>query len=424
MKAYISRIADQQIKQKLAIMGAVLIEGPKWCGKTTTAEQFTKSQLYLADPDKKKDYQIIGNADPKSLLDGEKPRLIDEWQVAPKLWDAICFDVDHSQSLGRYILTGSSTPQNKKDIFHSGTGRFAWVKMRPLSLYESGDSNGTVSLETLFDGPEGLSAKANEITLKQLAFLSCRGGWPHCQKIPSKSASLQVAFEYINGLVRGDFSPSETFDERKTNRLRKLLRSLARNQGTQATLETIKNDMGKNTTSPNTLKADLNELRRLFVIEDALAWNPNLRSQTAIRTSDTRFFVDPSIATAALGLGPQDLIEDMNTFGLVFETLCFRDLRIYAELLNGDLYHYRDRNGLECDAVLHLRNGKYGLIEIKIGGDDLIEEGAASLLDLASKIDTDKMPAPSFKMVLTGVGSYAYQREDGVYVVPIGCLKP
>lgn len=423
MKKYISRIVDQQIRQKLDTIGAVLIEGPKWCGKTTTAEQFAMSKLYLADPDKKKDYQIIGDVDPKSLLDGEKPRLIDEWQVAPKLWDAIRFDVDHSRGLGRYLLTGSSTPRNKKEIFHSGTGRFAWVKMRPLSLYESGDSSGEISLKALFNGTQDTVAKADETSLERLAFLVCRGGWPSCLRLPKK-AMLQVAFEYLNGLVMGDFSLEREIDGRKVERLRRLLRSLARNQGTQATLETIMNDMGKGVTSPNTLKADLGELQRLFVIEDALAWNPNLRSQTAIRTSDTRFFVDPSIAAAALGFGPEDLINDMNTFGLIFETLCFRDLRVYAELINGDLYRYRDKNGLECDAVVHLRNGQYGLIEIKIGGDESIEEGAASLRDLSAKIDTSKMPAPSFSMVLTGVGEYAYRRDDGIYVIPIGCLGP
>ena len=424
MKEYIPRVTDRQIKQKLGIMGAVLIEGPKWCGKTTTAEQFAKSMLYLADPDKKRDYQAVGSIDPKSLLDGAKPRLVDEWQVAPKIWDAIRYDVDHEGEVGQYILTGSSTPQNKKEIFHSGVGRFAWVRMRPLSLYESGDSSGKLSLGGLFDNPGNLAVEAKAIDLNRLAFLVCRGGWPHCQVIPDEHAALKVAFEYVNGIVNGDFSANEDIDPRKTDRLRKLLRSLARNQGTQATQETIMADMGKGATSPNTLKADLSELRRLFVTEDALAWNPNLRSQTAIRTSDTRYFVDPSIAAAALGFGPKDLINDMNTFGLIFETLCFRDLRIYAELLNGDLYHYRDKNGLECDAVLHLRNGQYGLIEIKIGGDELIEEGASNLRDLEAKIDTSKMPAPSFRMVLTGVGAYAYLREDGIYVVPIGCLKP
>lgn len=423
---YYPRIIDQKIKQNQAVMGATVIEGPKWCGKTTTAEQFTKSQLYLADPDKIKEYKILGDASPKKLLEGEKPRLIDEWQVAPKLWDAIRFDVDHSRGFGQYILTGSSSPRNKKEIFHGGTGRFSWAKMRPMTLYESEDSSGDISLTDLFASKQNLTGVNKIDSIDRLAFLTCRGGWPRVKEIASDADSLRVAFEYVNGIAKtGPDGEDEENTRRKTERLRRELRSLARNQGTQASMETILADMGGNPPDPRTLKSDLDELARLFVTEDSLAWNPNLRSQTAIRTSDTRYFVDPSIGTAALGLGPEDLINDMNTFGFLFETLCVRDLRVYAEALDGDVYHYRDKSGLECDAVVHLRNGRYGLIEIKIGGDALVQEGVEKLTDLRNNLDTEKMKEPAFMAVVTGLGAYAYQRpEDGIYVVPIGCLKP
>lgn len=423
MSTYRPRIIDQKIRQKLNIMGAVVIEGAKWCGKTTTAEQFTKSQLYLSDPARITEYQVMGDAEPAIMLEGEKPRLIDEWQVAPKLWDAIRSDVDHAKDTGRYILTGSSTPQNKQDIFHSGTGRFAWVRMRPLSLYETGDSTGDVSLSDLFNQPKKITGKTSVNNFSRLAFLLCRGGWPQLFRMNSEDDMLQIPFEYINGLIRADLS-NET-PSRKSLRIESLLRSLARHQGTQASNETILSDVGEDLTSPNTMKLDLAELRHLFVTEDVLAWNPNLRSKVAIRTSDTHYFVDPSIATAALGLGPNDLINDFNTFGLIFETLCVRDLRIYVEKSDGTIYHYRDKNGLECDAVIHLRNGKYGLIEFKLGGDELINEGASRLMTLRKKLSENHIPDPSFLAVVTGIGEFAYRREeDGVLVLPIGCLKP
>ena len=423
---YFPRIVDAQVQQCMAIMGAVVIEGPKWCGKTTTAEQFAKSNLYLADPDKINEYRIVGDVSPKILLEGEKPRLIDEWQVAPKLWDAIRFDVDHSKEFGQYLLTGSSSPRDKKNIFHTGTGRFSWVKMRPMSLYESGDSSGSVSLAELFSTPKTINGKSKVASFEDMAYLTCRGGWPRISVIKDKDASLRVAYEYVNGVVKTD--PDNEGEEnapKKTERLRRLLRSLARNQGTQASMETILEDMGSGFSSPKTLKSDLDNLTRLFVTEDSMAWNPNLRSQTAIRTSDTRYFVDPSIAVASLGLGPGDLAADVNTFGFLFETLVIRDLRIYADVLNGNVYHYRDKSGSECDAVIHLRNGNYGLVEIKIGGDNLINEGVERLITLRENLDTTKMKEPSFMAVVTGTGEYAYRRpEDGIYIVPIGCLKP
>lgn len=422
---YYPRIIDEKIRQSMAVTGAVVIEGPKWCGKTTTAEQFAKSKLYLADPDKIKEYKIIGETSPKTLLVGEKPRLLDEWQVAPKLWDAIRFDVDHTREFGQYILTGSSSPRDKKEIFHTGTGRFSWIKMRPMSLYESGDSSGDVSLADLFSASNEVTGVNKADSMERLSFLTCRGGWPRVKDIKNEADSLRIAFTYVDGIVKTD--PDKEDEEntrRKAERLRRLLRSLARNQGTQASVETIIADMGSISPDPKTVRADLDELAKLYVTENSLAWNPNLRSQTAIRTSDTRYFVDPSIGTAALGLGPGDLIADMNTFGFLFETMCVRDLRIYAEVLDGDVYHYRDKAGSECDAVIHLRNGKYGLAEIKIGGDTLIEEGADKLTDLRKNLDTTKMEEPSFMAVITGTGAYAYQRPDGIYVIPIGCLKP
>ena len=306
---------------------------------------------------------------------------------------------------------------------HSGTGRFSWLTMRPMSLYESGESNGKVSLAQLFETPEKILA-VNKLKIEDLAFLICRGGWPFASMLQGEAALVQ-AFDYVDAVVKKDVSRVDGVN-RNTTTLRLLLRSYARNQGSQATIGTIVADMAtndENEVSVKTAGGYLEALRKIFVIEDSEAWNPNLRSKTAIRTANTRYFIDPSLGTAVLGLGPKDLIQDLNTLGLFFETLCVRDLRVFADALDGNVFHYRDKNGLECDAVVHLRNGKYGLVEVKLGGDKLINEGAANLLTLASKINTEKMNDPSFMMVLTGTGDYAYRRKDGVYVVPIGCLK-
>jgi predicted AAA+ superfamily ATPase len=357
------------------------------------------------------------------LLEGKKPRLIDEWQVAPSLWDSIRFESDHSSSLGLFILTGSAVPADLSQVVHTGTGRIGWLRMRPMSLWESEDSTGEVSLEELFTTP-ALIKGTSDINLEKIAFLTCRGGWPLAVNMKSDIA-LDQAFDYVDAVEKRDVSLADGVN-RDPSRTHRLLRSYARHQGSQANYATIKADLQANEAesfSEETIASYINALKKIFVIEDSEAWNPNLRSKSAIRTSDTRYFSDPSIATAALGLGPSDLINDLNTFGLIFETLCVRDLRVYAEALNGKVYHFRDKNGLECDAVIHLRNGSYGLVEIKIGGDNLIEEGAKTLKDLAGKIDLDRMKSPSFLMVLTAVGTYAYRREDGVYVVPVGCLK-
>lgn len=423
IERYRPRIADKLLKRKLRGKGAVLLEGAKWCGKTTTAEQLCNSVLYMSEPEKREQNIQLARINPSLLLRGDKPRLIDEWQVAPQLWDAVRFEADHSPDLGLFILTGSSVPPDMSEVIHSGTGRFAWLKMRPMSLWESGESTGDVSLSNLFDGNLNIAGVSN-LNLERIAFISCRGGWPLSVDMEDDIA-LDQAFDYVSAIERRDIQQADGID-RDPSRVHRLLRSYSRHQGAQVNNSAIRADLVENegeSLDSDTIASYINALKKIFVIEDVEAWNPNLRSKTAIRSSDTRYFTDPSIATSALGLSPADLIADLNTFGLVFETLCMRDLRVYAEALNGGVYHYRDKNGLECDAVVHLRDGRYGLIEIKLGGETLISQGASTLLSLADKIDTTKMKAPSFLMVITATGDYAYRREDGVLVVPIGCLK-
>ena len=422
MKKYRARIADDNLKRKLEGKGAVLIEGPKWCGKTTTAEQLAASVLYMDDPERKQQNITMPEINPKRLLQGETPRLIDEWQLAPKLWDAIRFEVDHRGELGQFVLTGSAVPPDTKEITHSGTGRFTWLTMRPMSIYESGDSSGDVSLKDLFDGVpvDGCS----NLSFERLAFLVCRGGWPQAVDMRDEIA-LDQATDYLDAVIHSDINRVDNV-QKNAEQVRRFMRSYARNQGSQTPNTVLAQDVAANDGAKigdDTIGQYTSALRKIFVIEDMPAWNPNLRSKTAIRSSDTRYFVDPSIAVAALGIGPNDLINDLNTFGFLFETLCVRDLRVYADALNGSVYHYRDKDGQECDAVIHLRNGKYGLIEIKLGGDKLINEGVKSLKAMEAKIDTGRMNNPSFLMVLTGTGDYAYRRPDGVYVVPIGALK-
>lgn len=424
MMIYRRRIADDLIKDKLEAMGAILIEGPKACGKTTTAEQHANSVIYMDDPRKKEQYRQMAETNIDLLLEGATPRLIDEWQNTPQLWDAIRFEVDHRGDEGHFILTGSAVPAKKDKISHTGTARFGWVTMRPMSLWESGDSAGGVSLKRLFENKDKVGA-TNNLTLEKLAYAICRGGWPSAIQKKTEKAALTLVEEYYEAIVRSDISRVDNI-VRNQETARRIMRSYARHQGTQTSISAILADIKSNevsTISDETISSYLEALRQIFVIEDMPAWNPNLRSKTAIRTSDTRYFNDPSIATAALGIGPQDLINDLNTMGLFFETLCVRDLRVYADALGGQVYHFRDKNGLECDAVIHLKNGSYGLVEIKLGGERLIEEGSKTLTELTQKIDTTKMKEPAFRMILTGVGDYAYQRTDGIIVVPIGCLK-
>lgn len=421
---YRNRIADKLLSNQLEAAGVVLIQGPKWCGKTTTAKRQAKSVLYMDDPRTRETNIMLSESEPLMLFQGDTPKLIDEWQLAPKLWDAARFEVSQRGLPGQLIFTGSAVPPNTSEITHSGTGRFAWLTMRPMSLWESEESTGAVSLEGLFHGKCTKAAVAKDYSLEQLAFLLCRGGWPGSLILSDQAALLQIN-NYVDAVVNSDISRVDGVS-RNADFARRLLRSYARHQGTQAPISTIYQDLVTNNLGAmtvETISSYLLALKQIFVIEDVVAWNPNLRSKTTIRTSDTRYFVDPSIAIAVLGVGPEDLIKDLNTFGLLFETMAIRDLRVYADALNGQVYHYRDRNGLECDAVVHLRNGNYGLIEIKLGGDSLIESGAETLKKLASRIDTDKMPAPSFLMVLTGIGPYSYQREDGILVVPITSLK-
>ena len=423
---YRARIADKLLERKLRGKGAVLITGAKWCGKTTTAEQVAKSVIYMDDPKLKPTYLSLAEIGIEQLLEGDTPHLIDEWQLAPQLWDAIRYEVDHREALGQFILTGSAVPADVSTIDHSGTGRFARLTMRPMSLWESGDSTGEVSLRALFDGERQVRG-FSEFDLEDIAYLICRGGWPKAVAM-DKDISLDQAKDYVDSVAESDLSRVDGV-QRNSETTRRLLRSYARHQGSQATLGTILADItagGNYEVSDRTISDYIEALRKIFLIEDVEAWNPNLRSKTAIRSSDTRYFVDPSIAAGAIGIGPGDLVKDLNTMGLLFETLCVRDLRVYAESLDGKVYHYRDKNDLECDAVIHLRNGSYGLVEIKLGGDKLIQEGVSTLTKLAEKIDTDKMSAPSFKMILTAVGSYAYPLSDAddVIVVPIGCLRP
>lgn len=422
MENYRKRVADEILKRKLEGKGAVLIEGPKWCGKTTTAEQIAGSILYMDDPEKREQNALMATLNPKMLLDGDSPRLIDEWQIVPKLWDAIRFEIDHRKGFGHFILTGSAVPVETTEITHSGTGRITWMTMRPMSLFESGESSGEVSLGELFRTPEFIEGKS-VLDLNRLAFVCCRGGWPQTLEMRDEIA-LDQAYDYLEAVVNNDINRADGV-RKDSEKVRRLMRSYARNQGTQTPNTVLAEDIKYNdgtSIGEETVASYVSALKKIFVVEDVPAWNPNLRSKTAIRTTDTRYYVDPSIAAAALGAGPNDLIQDLNSFGFILETLCIRDLRVYADALNGNVYHYRDKDGLECDAVIHLRNGSYGLVEIKLGGDKLIDEGAETLKQLYTKIDTTKMKSPSFMMVLTGVGDYAYRRQDGVYVVPISTL--
>lgn len=422
-KKYKQRVSDAILKRKVMGKGAVLIEGPKWCGKTTTAKQLAKSILDLGDSSVLKESSLLMDISPKTLLEGKTPRLIDEWQAIPPLWDSIRSEVDRRGEPSQFILTGSSVLPEADETIHSGTGRYAYIKMRPMSLYESGESNGKVSIKDLFEG-KPFSVQQNSLTIDDIAFLTCRGGWPWATLIP-KEVALDQAFDYVDSVVNKDIQRVDNV-KRSSERARLLLRSYARNISQQASYSTIRKDMLANDSSTldeDTVADYIKALKKLFVIEDLEAWNPNIRSKAAIRTGDTRHFVDPSIGTAALGIGPKDLVNDIKSFGFFFEDMAVRDLRVYAEVLDGRLYHYRDSNGLECDTVLHRRNGSYALMEVKLGGQDLIEEGAKNMIKLANSIDTEKMPSPSFMAVIIGVGKYSYQREDGVYVIPIGCLK-
>ena len=420
---YRNRVADQLLQDQLEAAGVVLVQGAKWCGKTTTAVHAAKSVLYMDDPRQLQNNLRLAETNPSALLEGPAPRVIDEWQLAPQLWDAARFEVSRRGALGMLIFTGSAVPPDMSKITHTGTGRFAWLTMRPMSLWESGESNGMLSLESLFAGTaQDVAAAAMDV--ERMAYLVCRGGWPQTLKMKDRASLLQ-ARNYVDAVCNSDITRVDGV-ERNPTLAHQLMRSYARHQGGQVPVNTIVSDLKENyntEVSEATVASYINALKKIFVVEDMPAWSPNLRSKTAIRTSDTRYFVDSSIAAASLGIGPKDLLADFNTYGLLFETLAVRDLRVYAEALDGHVSHYRDRNGLECDAVVHLRNGKYGLVEVKIGGDTLIEEGVNNLKKLSQKIDIDRMNEPSFMMVLTAIGDYAFRRSDGVWIVPIAALK-
>ena len=426
MNTYRKRVIDQVLAFKLEGAGAVLVEGVKWCGKTTTSEQIARSKVYIDDLREQFGNLDVLKVNPAIVLDGAAPHLIDEWQLAPFIWDSVRHRVDHANGLGSFILTGSSVPADQSEIFHSGAGRFAWLKMRPMSLWESGESSGSVSLAKLFEGGDFPVAPSNGMTLADVAFAVCRGGWPKSIGL-SRRAALQQSYNYVDALVERDISRVDG-KLRDPVRARRLLRSYARLQGTQATASVLRADLAANADGDNiredTIYSYLSALRKLFAVEDAKAWCANLRCKTPIRTTDTRYFVDPSIAAAALEVGPDDLMKDLSTFGLMFETLAMRDLRVYAEPLFGDVCHFRDKQGRECDAVVKIRGGRYALVEVKLGGGALVEEGARTLNTLESLVDTGKSGAPVFKMVLTAVGDFAYRRPDNVVVCPIGCLCP
>lgn len=424
MKQYKPRLVDKALKQKLAV-GAVLIEGAKWCGKTWTAEQQAGSVLLMNDPEKEEQNIALAKNSPSVALEGETPRLIDEWQLVPKLWDAVRFAVDQRGKGGQFILTGSAVPPDSTEIHHSGVGRIARLLMRPMTLLESQESSGEVSLAGLFESPQVIRGNSG-LDLKRIAQIVCRGGWPRA--VVSKKEYWSVLSQsYYDGLVESDISRVDGV-KRSSQVAKAILRSYARNLGQPTPLSVIRDDiiaMDGVSTSIDSVYDYVEAFRKIYVIEDAQSWNPNLRSKAAVRTSATRYFVDPSIATQALGILPDDLINDLRTFGFMFENLCMRDLRVYMEANGGEVSHYRDSDGLECDAVVHARNGQYGLIEIKLGSDDETIEGAvATLQALGRKLDTSKMSTPAFMAVLCGNAPYAYRREDGVYVVPLGCLKP
>lgn len=429
MRDYLERIVDSELDLRLEAFGATLIVGPKWCGKTTTAEQKAKSILRMQDPDLREGYFAAAQTKPSLLLKGENPRLIDEWQDAPVLWDAVRVAVDQRQEEGLFILTGSTSVDNE-EILHTGTGRISRLKMYPMSLFESGESSGEISLKRLFDDADmDIDGCQSRLSVEELIFAACRGGWPGTLRKKSDAAKLAIAADYLENICEADIS---TVDGIKKNPTwtRLILKSYARNISTLAKKSNLLKDVAANeeNISAPTLDSYLNALERLFVLEDLNAWCPAIRSASAIRSGRKREFVDPSIAVAALGLTPEQLEMDLKTFGFLFEALCIRDLKIYSQKLGGRLSFYHDRYDLEADAVLHLRDGRYALIEFKLGSRD-IEEGASHLLEihrLIKKYNEKErqvpLREPDLLMVITG-GNMAFTRNDGVKILPVGCLR-
>ena len=419
-KHYLSRLCDAELQLALQSSGAVLIEGAKWCGKTSTASEAASSILYMQDPDHAASYQALADTKPSLLLKGASPRLIDEWQMAPVLWDAVRFEVDKRAEPGQFILTGSAVPSDNVTA-HTGTGRISRIMMRPMSLFESLESNGSVSLRALFNNQQEDTGAVSDLSIEQIAFLLCRGGWPASIRLQGRTA-LRMASDYVEAVINYDVSRIDNV-EKNPERVRMLLRSLARNIATPANYPTILADMEATDTSisDKTVSTYMNALRRIFVVEDLPAWAPSLRSKTAIRTSAKRHFVDPSIATGVLRTNPEGILQDFKYFGFLFEALCTRDVRVYAQANDGDVFHYRDKSGLEADLIVRLRDGRWAALEVKLGNKQ-IEEAAENLLAIKSKIDEEKMGEPSFLMIITG-GQLAYRRKDGIWVVPLGCLR-
>ena len=423
MKKYYKRLIENKIESKLKSSGAVLVAGPKFCGKTTTCMLYQKSFIKLNT----RQTIELAKLNPKSVLIGDRPRLIDEWQAVPDIWNQVKDSLDFEYSFGQFLLTGSSTPADKTQIHHSGAGRIVPLKMRPMSLYESEESKGTVSLAELFGNPTLEYFDINDdFQLSDVAYLICRGGWPISVQ-DDKDLGLEITRNYYDSLFVFENSENEKFRNKKPEIFKMILRSYARNISTEAPNSTIIEDVkssNSRTMDPKTYDDYMEALKDLYIIEDIQAWNPNIRSKTSIRTTDTRHFVDSSIACRALNIAPNDLLNDIKSFGLFFEDFAVRDLSIYVSTLDGAVRHYRDNAGLECDAVLHLPNGKWAAIEIKLGGEKLINEGVESLTLLKEKLanKSDETP-PTFMMILTACGSL-YRRPDGIYVVPINCLKP
>lgn len=417
MEAYYERFIEKEIERKLRSSGAVVIEGPKFCGKTTTALRYGKSNIRLNTSRAIE----LAKIETRNVLNGEVPRVIDEWQTVPDIWNEVKAWIDESPAFGQFILTGSSTPADKRGIYHSGAGRITTVKMRPMSLSESRESHNTISLQKLFEDADATVFDENkDATLRKVAFYLCRGGWP-LSILSDDEIALDVTRNYYEGLFHFEYSENEKFRNKKPELMRMILRSYARNISTEAPTKTIQTDVisSNNRTLDNkTLDDYLDALRDLFIIEDIEAWNPNLRSKAAIRTTPTRHFVDTSVATSVLGITPDDLLNDLNSFGLFFEDLAVRDLVIYASYIGATVKHYRDSSGLECDAIIHFENGKWAAVEIKLGGEKLIEEGAKNLEKLKQIVDNENL---AFRMILTATGP-AYRRKDGIYVVPINCL--
>ena len=419
MEKYLERVADKELDEALATFGAVLMVGPKWCGKTWTAERRSASRIYLQDIRQREKYLEVAKVAPDLLLEGDAPRLIDEWQTIPVLWDGVRFEVDQRKKKGQFILTGSAVPADGVTM-HTGTGRIARMVMRPMSLFESLESNGNVSLASLF-AREDIKG-SSELTFERLAFALVRGGWP-ASVGEEETMALRHAREYVAAVVDSDVSRVDGV-EKNPNRVRKLMTSIARNVSTAARKTTIMQDIVESgeTISDKTFNSYLNALRRLFIVEEQPAWNPSLRSRTALRTSLKYHFTDPSVVAVLLRASPKNLMQDFKTFGLLFESLCIRDLRVYAQAMEGEVSYYHDENGLEADAIIQLYDGRWAAIEVKMGNQEDIDKAAGNLKKLLEKIDHEKTGEPAFLMVLTATG-FAYRREDGVYVVPIGCLK-